>query len=88
MPRFASFIGIDYSGAETADSSLKGLRVYRGVQQSEPDEQLPPVSSKKYWTRRGLAEWLVTHLEASLPTLVGIDHGFAFPEAYFERHRL
>src|ERR1039458_7590519 len=28
MPRFQSYIGIDYSGAETPDSSRKGLRVY------------------------------------------------------------
>ena len=28
MPEFALYIGIDYSGAETADSSCKGLRVY------------------------------------------------------------
>jgi hypothetical protein len=28
MPQFVRYIGIDYSGAETADSSCKGLRVY------------------------------------------------------------
>jgi hypothetical protein len=27
-PAFARYIGIDYSGAETPNSSLKGLRVY------------------------------------------------------------
>lgn len=27
MPQFNRYIGIDYSGAETADSSCKGLRV-------------------------------------------------------------
>jgi hypothetical protein len=27
-PRFNCYIGIDYSGAETADSSCRGLRVY------------------------------------------------------------
>ena len=26
--RFSRYIGIDYSGAQTPDSSLKGLRVY------------------------------------------------------------
>ena len=26
MPHFERYIGIDYSGAETADSSCKGLR--------------------------------------------------------------
>jgi hypothetical protein len=28
MPLFTRYIGIDYSGAETADSSCKGLRVF------------------------------------------------------------
>jgi hypothetical protein len=28
LPHFARYIGIDYSGAETDDSSCKGLRVY------------------------------------------------------------
>jgi hypothetical protein len=33
---FARYIGIDYSGAETCESSLKGLRVYMADQVSEP----------------------------------------------------
>jgi hypothetical protein len=41
-----------------------------------------------YWTRRGLAEWLCTELGAYIPTQVGIDPGFSFPIAYFDRHRL
>ena len=28
MAQFTRYSGIDYSGAETADSSCKGLRVY------------------------------------------------------------
>ncbi|HWL55122.1 MAG TPA: hypothetical protein VNQ78_00435, partial [Paracoccus sp. (in: a-proteobacteria)] len=56
--RFARTIGIDYSGAETAESSLKGLRVYRADGDLAPEEVVPPTSSKKYWTRRGLADWL------------------------------
>jgi hypothetical protein len=28
MPHFNRYIGIDYSGAETPDSSCRGLRVY------------------------------------------------------------
>ncbi|MGL4440044.1 MAG: DUF262 domain-containing protein [Bosea sp. (in: a-proteobacteria)] len=45
-------------------------------------------SAKKYWTRRGIAEWLVERLAEDVPTLVGIDHGFSFPLRYFEVHRL
>ena len=53
-----------------------------------PIEVLPPPSPRKYWTRRGIAEWLVERLGEPAPTLVGIDHGFSFPLRYFEVHRL
>jgi len=39
---FDRYIGIDYSGAETCESSLKGLRVYMADQVREPREVLPP----------------------------------------------
>src|ERR1019366_6864573 len=48
----------------------------------------PPPSPRKYWTRRGIAEWLVEKLSDGQPTLVGIDHGFSFPLRYFEEHGL
>ncbi|MFV1876402.1 hypothetical protein [Nioella sp.] len=86
MQIFPRTIGIDYSGAETANSSLKGLRVYIAVGDETPAEVLPPPSSKKYWTRRGIAEWLVERLAEDIPTVVGIDHGFSFPLCYFEVH--
>lgn len=88
MPVFARFIGIDYSGAETPTAPLKGLRVYMADGGARPAEVLPPPSRKKYWTRRGVAEWLIERLVEEVPTLVGIDHGFSFPLRYFETHRL
>ncbi len=87
-PAFARYIGIDYSGAETPTSSLKGLRVYLADRTTPPEEVLPPPSPRKYWTRRGIAEWLVERLSEDPPTLVGIDHGFSFPLRYFEAHHL
>jgi hypothetical protein len=87
-PAFARYIGIDYSGAETPTSSLRGLRVYLAERASVPEEVLPPPSPRKYWTRRGVAEWLLTRLAEDPPTLVGIDHGFSFPLRYFEAHQL
>src|SRR6266403_1404589 len=87
-PAFARTIGIDYSGAETPASSLKGLRVYLAEGQASPVEVPPPPSSRKYWTRKGIAEWLVERLAEDEPTLVGIDHGFSFPLRYFEAHGL
>jgi hypothetical protein len=85
---FHSYIGIDYSGAQTADDSLKGLRVYEADAESLPREVLPPPGVRKYWTRRGLAGWLEERLSGEVPTLVGIDHAFSFPLRYFEVHRL
>lgn len=88
MSLFHRHIGIDYSGAEGPTASLKGLRVYSASNTDTPKEVLPPPSFKKYWTRRGTAEWLVKILKESAPTIVGIDHGFSFPAKYFERHGL
>ena len=87
-PTFERYIGIDYSGAETPSSSLKGLRVYAADRLTTPQEVGPPPSPRKYWTRKGIAEWLVERLSEGLPTLVGIDHGFSFPLQYFEKHGL
>jgi hypothetical protein len=53
-----------------------------------PLEVSPPPSPRKYWTRRGVAEWLVNRLSEDCTTLVGIDHGLSFPLAYFSRHGL
>jgi len=88
LPLFSRYFGIDYSGAGTPVSSLPGLRVYMGDAAAPPIEVEPPPSARKYWTRRGIAEWLVERLSGGRPTLVGIDHGFSFPLRYFEEHHL
>lgn len=86
MAEFARYIGIDYSGAKTPTSSLKGLRVFLSAGGASTSEVIPPPSPRKYWTRRGIAEWLVERLSEGVPSLVGIDHGFSFPLRYFETH--
>ena len=88
MTAFARYVGIDYSGAETPNASLKGLRVYLAQGDAPAEEVLPPPSPRKYWTRRGIAEWLAALLAEDTPTIVGIDHGFSFPLRYFETHQL
>ena len=88
MAIFARTIGIDYSGAETPAAGLKGLRVYLAEGDGQPVEVPPPPRPRKYWTRKGIAEWLVDCLAEDVPTLVGIDHGFSFPLRYFEMHHL
>jgi len=88
IPRFDRYVGIDYSGAQTPISSLKGLRVYVADRNAPPVEVNPPPSPRKYWTRRGIASWLAEELSGGRLTLVGIDHGFSFPMAYFQEHHL
>ncbi|MGD0420637.1 MAG: hypothetical protein ABSA68_13840 [Xanthobacteraceae bacterium] len=48
----------------------------------------PPAPPRKYWTRRGIAEWLIETLADDTPTLVGIDHAFSFPRRYFDSYGL
>ena len=87
-PLFERYLGIDYSGAQTPSSSLTGLRVYSATRSQSPTEIHPSPSARKYWTRRGLAEWLAATLQEGPPTIVGIDHAFSFPLRYFEMHQL
>jgi len=88
MPLFERYIGIDYSGAQTPRSSLKELQVYLATAAAAPVEVSPPPSPRKYWTRRGIAEWLVEQLAGETPVLVGLDHGFSFPLPYFTAYAL
>ena len=90
---FDRYIGIDYSGAKTPTTSRQGLRVYVSDGDDAPREEPPPPSppphnSRKHWTRKGIAYWLVERLSENVPTLVGIDHGFSFPLCYFKEHGL
>ncbi|MBA3571953.1 MAG: hypothetical protein H0W34_08285 [Pyrinomonadaceae bacterium] len=88
MPQFKRYIGIDYSGAETPTSSLSSLRVHEAEADSRrlPIEVPPAPSPRKYWTRRGIAEWLREQMLTSADD--GIDHAFLFPVHYFEMHGL
>ena len=85
---FERYIGIDHSGAETCESSLKGLRVYAADDSNDPREVAPPPNARKNWTRKRIAHWLVERLSEPSVTLVGIDHGFSFPVKYFEKYKL
>ncbi len=62
VPAFERYVGIDYSGARTPTASLKGLRVYLAEDDAVPVEFPSPPSPRKFWTRRGIAEWLVDRL--------------------------
>jgi hypothetical protein len=90
MRQFERTIGVDYSGAQTADANLAGIRVYEAKGSGEAVEVPPSPTQpgRKNWSRRDLAEWLVETLASGPPTIVGIDHGFSFPMRYFEVHRI
>jgi hypothetical protein len=88
LPQFKRYIGIDYSGAVTPESSCKGIRVYAAEGSGMPEPVPAPPSPRRYWTRRGLAEWLCEELAKDTTTIVGIDHGLSFPIDYFNRHSL
>lgn len=88
MTLFRRYIGIDYSGAGTPKASLKGLRVYLATAEESPSEVPPPPSPRKYWSRSEVAYWLRERLLENVPTIIGIDHAFSFPDKYFVKHEL
>lgn len=85
---FDRFIGIDYSGAGTAEDLLSGIRVYCADPGQVPVEVLPPEKMRKRWSRSRLASWLTAEMQKEQKLLVGIDHCFSFPISYFERYSL
>jgi hypothetical protein len=88
MPLFERYVGVDYSGASTAESSLKEIQVYAATPLADPHEIVPPPSPRKYWSRRKVAKWLLEQLSGEAPIIVGIDHAFSFPLEYYKRHGL
>jgi hypothetical protein len=84
---FDLYVGIDYSGAETMESRLKGLQIYAAEPGQEP-RAIRPEAPARYWSRQEVAQWLVARIHAGKRLLIGIDHGFSFPQSYFERYRL
>lgn len=81
------YVGIDYSGAETMESRLKGLQMYVAEPGAEP-QAVRPDAPARHWSRQEIAHWLLARIQAGERLLVGIDHGFSFPQSYFERYRL
>ena len=81
---FQRYVGIDYSGAGTPDSRLPGLRVFEAEPNIDPYE----VRFGHDWTRRELADWIASQISPTTPAIIGIDHGFSFPLAYFEKYGL
>jgi hypothetical protein len=85
---FSSYIGIDYSGAQTATSRLTGLRIFKATHNSEPTKVECSVGPNWNWTRKELAHWCLEQLKGDDPVIIGIDHGFSFPMSYMKRYQI
>lgn len=88
--KFDAYIGIDYSGAETAEARLKGLQVYEATD-GPPQRIIPhPEEGKTHWkwSRREVAQHLIDLAGTGRTFIAGIDHSFSLPLSYFERYDL
>jgi hypothetical protein len=86
--RFTQYIGIDYSGAQTAEHRSKTLQVYTAGQEGNPRKIAPPPGRGKQWSRREIADYCIQALRSDTPVIIGIDHGFSFPLDYMRRYGL
>jgi hypothetical protein len=84
--RFTRHIGIDYSGAQTAESRLKGLQVYQSRNAGAPERISTPTEGAKNWTRFEVAQHCAAVVESGEPVIIGIDHAFSFPMSYMRRY--
>jgi hypothetical protein len=87
---FERYIGVDYSGAATATSRLPGLEVYTaaGGEPQRCHSRSAMEGARRKWTRKEIAQWLLELVDDETRFIAGIDHGFSFPVAYFERYGL
>jgi hypothetical protein len=85
-------IGIDYSGAETPTSRLKGVQVFSARPGGMCEKWFSPALSNNgkpfNWTRAEIAQMLLVQARQGVRFLAGIDHGFSFPLSYFKRYGL
>lgn len=88
MNIFQRYVGIDYSGAEAPVSRLRQLQVYAADSGAEPSQVRPYDRGARNWCRKEVARFVRESLLAEAPVVIGIDHGFSFPLAYFRKHEL
>ena len=84
---FDLHVGIDYSGAGTADERLSGLRVFATTEGGDPQEVFTPYGRKgaKRWTRGEVYRFCETAIVGDQRVIIGIDHAFGFPMQYLNR---
>jgi len=91
MATFERYIGIDYSGAGSPTSRLRGLQVAEASAEDGPALARTPRGTQDRrwnWTRCEIAEWLIKRARSGRRFIAGIDHAFSFPHAYFVRHKI
>ncbi len=89
--RFERYIGIDYSGAETASSRLANLQLYAADRSQEPHLVSTPDRPEGRvwnWARQEIAESLIDQIRSGTRLIAGIDHALSFPQRYFQRYEL
>ena len=84
------FIGIDYSGAETPTSRLKGLQVFATTEGPPRRVIAVPEEGKTHWnwSRREIANYLIELAGTDAQFIAALDHGFSFPLSYMQRYGL
>jgi hypothetical protein len=87
---FNLYIGIDYSGAETPTSRLRGLQVYRAADGLPERVSTPSQPEGRHWnwSRCEIAEWLIGQVRSGKRFIAGLDHAFSFPMSYLRRYGL
>lgn len=80
------YIGIDYSGAQTPESRLKGLQLYAASGDDEPVKISTQIPGAKNWNRQEIAQNCYSAIRLERPVIIGIDHAFSFPLSYMQRY--
>jgi len=75
LPKFDTFVAIDWSGAHHPYNGIAVARCTRG--RSAPQLVPPRVGAR--WTRTEIATWLCEELKGTRRLLIGMDFAFGFP---------
>ena len=85
---FERYYGIDYSGAKTPRSHLRGLQVFSAMKDKAPEKIKPYIDKNWNWTRNEVANWCAQQLMTDKPIIIGSDQAFSFPLSYKKRYSI
>jgi len=85
---FLHHIGIAYSGAEAPVSRLRALQVFACSGGAAPQAVSPFDAGARNWCRKEVARYIRERLLGDELCIIGIDHAFAFPAAYYRRQHI